>query len=250
MSKTETSNINTSDTGVNNSNNNSSGKARSFIFTLNNPENKGYTEERVEEVLKNAKAKKYIFQLERGTSGTPHFQGVVTFNNPRHMSKIIYLFQYDGRPCAHWEICRSLTASWKYCSKKDTRIGNVITTEQPMIHNEPEEPSLPTGPKLSEYMPMVIDYFGVEGWAEQQQKADHTSLFERTVEKAWTLYKHYGDPRQYGRKFNDFLRYFLEYNYTEADRKKRAYIPTVVLNLSNVLGWDELSVHHLLSNKD
>lgn len=107
--------------------NNKSGKARSFVFTLNNPDEKGFNETTVSRVLKEQGAKKFTFQLERGNSGTPHFQGVVSFHNPRHVSKIVYIFTHQGKPCAHWEVCRNLKASIKYCSKKDTRLSHPIT---------------------------------------------------------------------------------------------------------------------------
>lgn len=116
--------------------NNTSGKARSFIFTLNNPQTKGFNEDTITRILSKIGAKKYVFQLERGTEGTEHFQGCVTFSNPRHISKIVYTFTHNEKPCAHWEVCRNVSASFKYCSKKNTRVGEVY-------HSETAEPPSP-----------------------------------------------------------------------------------------------------------
>lgn len=62
----------------------------------------------------------YVFQEEM--ESTPHLQGVLRFKNPRSM-----LFQRDLSERIHWERCRSWKLSVKYCTKRDTRVGNVYS---------------------------------------------------------------------------------------------------------------------------
>ncbi len=65
----------------------------------------------------NIRAKKYIFQEEIGEeNNVPHLQGVVCFMNPVWFKR---LKEIDSR--VHWEPCRDLKGSIKYCSKPMTR---------------------------------------------------------------------------------------------------------------------------------
>lgn len=65
---------------------------------------------------------RYVFQEERGESGTPHLQGYIDFGKRRR--------PMEGRTfpnCIHWEVCRSPKHSMEYCRKNDSRVGDVYT---------------------------------------------------------------------------------------------------------------------------
>lgn len=90
--------------------------AKHWCFTYNN-----YTEEIIEMIRSDRSIKSYIFQEEKGESGTPHLQGYVEFKEKcRPVAKI-------QNTKFHWEKCRNIEASKAYCSKSDTRIGKVYT---------------------------------------------------------------------------------------------------------------------------
>ncbi len=88
---------------------------RSYCFTWNN-----YTVENIDTLTQSfieIGAKKYIFQEEIGEeNNVPHLQGVVCFRNPIWFNT---LKRIDSR--VHWEACRDLKGSIKYCSKTKTR---------------------------------------------------------------------------------------------------------------------------------
>ncbi len=97
-------------------------RARSWCFTLNN-----YIEEDVVTLShpkwENMGAKKIVFQEEIGEdSKIPHLQGVVQFNESVSFSS---LKAFHDK--IHWEKCRDLKASIKYCSKENTRNGKLYT---------------------------------------------------------------------------------------------------------------------------
>lgn len=90
-------------------------RSRQWTFTLNN-----YKKEDIKNFcMLNAE---YVFQEETGEQGTPHLQGVVIFKNARTLSSMKRL---EGR--THWEVCRDKSASIVYCSKDDTRTGQIYT---------------------------------------------------------------------------------------------------------------------------
>ncbi len=88
---------------------------RSYCFTWNN-----YIEENIDTLAHTfieIGAKKYIFQEEIGEgNNTPHLQGVVCFKNPVWFNT---MKRIDNK--IHWEPCKDLKASIKYCSKPMTR---------------------------------------------------------------------------------------------------------------------------------
>ncbi len=93
-------------------------RARSWCFTWNN-----YTEKSVAHLVKAfsiLESKKYIFQEEIGENKTPHLQGVVSFNNAIEFNTMKHI---DEK--IHWEKCINLKASIRYCSKKETRSGDL-----------------------------------------------------------------------------------------------------------------------------
>ncbi len=101
---------------------NHSKRARSWCFTLNN-----YSESEINTLtqLKNdLSINIFCFQEEIGKNNTPHLQGVLNFKNAKSFE---YIKKINSR--AHWEQCRSLKQSLKYCCKEDTRSGKVY------VHN-------------------------------------------------------------------------------------------------------------------
>ncbi len=97
-------------------------RARSWCFTLNN-----YKAEDIVTLShpkwENMKCKRICFQEEMGEeSKIPHLQGVVQFEESTSFST---LKSFHDK--IHWEKCKSLPASIKYCSKEETRIGKLYT---------------------------------------------------------------------------------------------------------------------------
>jgi len=64
---------------------------------------------------------KYCFQEETGKSGTKHLQGVVT------LKKRMRWTEMKLGNAIHWEKCIDEIASYRYCSKEDTRTGELYT---------------------------------------------------------------------------------------------------------------------------
>ncbi len=88
---------------------------RSYCFTWNN-----YTVENIDTLTQsfiNIGVKKYIFQEEIGEENNiPHLQGVVCFRNPVWFGTMKRI-----NSSIHWEACKDLKGSIKYCSKPNTR---------------------------------------------------------------------------------------------------------------------------------
>lgn len=99
-------------------------KSRAWCLTINN-----YCQLDIEKLLT---CENYTFQEETGTEGTQHLQCVIKFKNPRSFGGIKKQF-----PTAHIEQCKNIKASINYCSKEDTRTGemytNMIKTPTPLI---------------------------------------------------------------------------------------------------------------------
>lgn len=70
----------------------------------------------------------YVFQEERSEEGTIHLQSVMRFKNPVGMG-------FQERYCQriHWERCRNWRKSVKYCSKRDTKVGEVHTNIKGLV---------------------------------------------------------------------------------------------------------------------
>lgn len=88
------------------------GRARSWCFTLNNPD-EPYPE------FDDTWMKYLVYQLEEGEEGTPHLQGYVQCSNARklHLMK-------EWLPTAHFEIARGSPAqNVAYCTKLASRQG-------------------------------------------------------------------------------------------------------------------------------
>lgn len=86
---------------------------RSWVFTLNNPQDIGLT---FSDDVKYA-----IYQRERGESGTEHLQGYVELTKPMRLSGVRRVF--NGGDNAHWEPRRgSRDQARDYCRKEDSRM--------------------------------------------------------------------------------------------------------------------------------
>lgn len=90
-------------------------KSRNWCFTYNNPQNDGITPEQMEHILSVLSPVAFVFQLETGEAGTPHYQGCVTVKNPIAMPKFL-------SKRIHWESTRSWAKSILYCQKAEGRI--------------------------------------------------------------------------------------------------------------------------------
>lgn len=94
-------------------------RARTWCFTLNN-----YTENDLVSLSHNKwkemRILKCVFQEEIGKSGTKHLQGVVQFSNQTSFTS---LKEFHGK--VRWSKCRNIKASIKYCSKQETRNGEL-----------------------------------------------------------------------------------------------------------------------------
>lgn len=88
-------------------------RSRGWFFTLNNPD----SETQLIELFEVSGAKNYCFQLEMGENGTPHFQGMVYYENARSFKSMKEL---DKR--IHWEKMKDVRRSIEYVTKSETRI--------------------------------------------------------------------------------------------------------------------------------
>lgn len=92
-------------------------RLRNAVFTMNNPTRSG--QELFEHLSSNSGVKYCVFQLERGESGTPHFQGYVEMHNPTEFSTLRAMLPYS-----HIEPRRGTAKqAADYCKKADSRIS-------------------------------------------------------------------------------------------------------------------------------
>lgn len=93
-------------------------RARSWCFTINNPSETDKSE------IEKCNGE-YLYQEECGENGTNHYQGVIKFKNA-----ISFKSMKKKLTRAHLEVTKNLKASVKYCSKKETRIGDIICNSE------------------------------------------------------------------------------------------------------------------------
>jgi len=94
-----------------------------MCFTFNN-----YTENNIVEMISTFRTicKKYVFQKEIGSQGTPHLQGAIWLHKRMRFTEF-------GLPSSiHWEKMRNEEASIAYCKKSDTSVG------EPYIYGFPK----------------------------------------------------------------------------------------------------------------
>lgn len=86
-------------------------KIRNALVTWNNPPTKDW-----DDLVAMLKPAYMVGQLERGESGTLHWQFAVQWQNPRSFAAI-----KKDMPLAHFEEVRSWAAAVQYCQKEDSR---------------------------------------------------------------------------------------------------------------------------------
>jgi len=90
--------------------------AKNWCFTHNN-----YTDKDIEIYRSNKSVDCYVFQEETGAAGTKHLQGYLMFKTKQRPLSIF------TNSKVHWEVCRDTEASIRYCSKDETRTGQIFT---------------------------------------------------------------------------------------------------------------------------
>ncbi len=88
--------------------------SKHWCFTLNNPTDE---EKKSLDATLRRTSRRWIFQLEEGTSKTPHYQGYLEFKRRR---RPIAVFKCSR---IHWEKCRDPDAAIDYCSKEPRLAG-------------------------------------------------------------------------------------------------------------------------------
>ena len=102
--------------------------SRAWCFTWNNPDCEG---DEVEAIFAGKGMDAWAFQLERGESGTPHFQGCFRFKTQKEFTVL-----KSWWPTWHLEKCKDWRASSKYCTKLETRV------EGPWLNGVAAPPSI------------------------------------------------------------------------------------------------------------
>jgi len=87
-----------------------------WCFTMNNPTMEGTELERI--LKADEKIKGFVFQLEEGENGTPHFQGYLEFKNPQKMSAMKHVFEQNVHASA---ANGDKESNLKYCTKEEGR---------------------------------------------------------------------------------------------------------------------------------
>ena len=92
-------------------------RARVWMGTFNNPDDgRGCSPNQMSELLELLHPSAYVFQLERGASGTPHYQ--IVFQAPNAIVRPTWLHS-----SIHWEAGKSgFKRCAEYCSKLDSRV--------------------------------------------------------------------------------------------------------------------------------
>lgn len=98
--------------------------SRLWFFTYNN-----YTEEHIKKITQ---LHRYIFQEEKGESGTPHLQGYIEMKNACRMSALKKKTG-DG---IHLELPRNIYACQNYCQKLNSRNGKIYCNHDKWMKKE------------------------------------------------------------------------------------------------------------------
>lgn len=85
-----------------------------WCFTINNFDKKD-----IEILLTHIESKKYIFQHEKGESGTDHLQGYIHLKEPMRLTELKKFIN------CHWENTKSIKGSIAYCSDPLKREGKI-----------------------------------------------------------------------------------------------------------------------------
>lgn len=96
-------------------------QARNWCFTVNNPK-KDYAAT-LQAVLATSKCKRFVFQEEKGDTGTPHLQGYISMKSPNRFSTM-----QKNVPGAHLEVAKgSYMENFEYCTKSEGRISEPVS---------------------------------------------------------------------------------------------------------------------------
>ena len=68
----------------------------------------------------------YVFQEEKGNSGTPHLQGVVSLKNRKRWT------EFELPKNIHWEKVKHVPDAYEYCSRPDKRFGGCWSLKYPI----------------------------------------------------------------------------------------------------------------------
>lgn len=118
---------------ISSSGNTKRNRSRNYCFTWNN-----YEKSDIDRLIMFCVAQKseYVFQEEKGeTCQTRHLQGLICF--PHQVSFEVIKSEL---PKCHLEKCKSKSASVKYCSKLESRIGEVFTNMKIRIEKKIKDP--------------------------------------------------------------------------------------------------------------
>lgn len=90
-----------------------------YCFTFNN-----YTEKEIEQLeqIFQHETDWYIFQEEKGESGTIHLQGIIKL---KRKQRITELKKWNNK--IHWETTKSISGSIAYCQKTSSRCGKIYS---------------------------------------------------------------------------------------------------------------------------
>ncbi len=120
-------------------------RARHWFLTWNNPPEDG------KDILLSLRADKYVFQLERASTGTLHWQGVFSFVHAKKWSHL----NNRLRPRGVWTVCRNVAAARQYCSKVDSRVNDKTFTKGYRVLRSVVDPL--KGKELYAYQKLVLD---------------------------------------------------------------------------------------------
>jgi len=116
-------------------------KFRSWAITVNNPTQ---TPDQMDQIFRSLGCEAWIFQLEKGSSGTPHYQGCFRFKSQRVWPK-------EEFPGAHLEPCRDWRKSIVYCQKLEGRLAG------PWSHGVVIKPTLKVITDLYPWQQAIVD---------------------------------------------------------------------------------------------
>lgn len=94
-------------------------KSDYFLLTWNNPK---INLDELSDFVKSHGCTSFAGQLEKGESGTPHYQFLVRFPTKRSLKSV-----RDRFPKCHVEPAKNSFKSYEYCTKLDTRVEGPIT---------------------------------------------------------------------------------------------------------------------------
>lgn len=115
--------------------------SKKWCFTFNNPvDRKNGSPDVLSKILGDLGL--YVFQEERGKCGTDHYQGCVMFKKECRPIETV------GIKDIHWEKCKNWNASLAYCTKSDTRVGQIYTNIEDLKIEEKIEIEEPYGWQL------------------------------------------------------------------------------------------------------